>query len=80
VPAVERRSGMRGDIDRAHGLPASRIESVQLVSRRKPNVLTVKRHSMHVVDAGKISIFTEDFGCRSFHVCILVSPIRDIDW
>ena len=63
VLAVEGRSGMRGDIDRAHRLPARRIEGVQLVSGREPDVLTVKRDPMHLVDTRKGSIFTEDFGC-----------------
>src|SRR4030095_3782282 len=63
VPAVEGRSGLRaGDIDRAHHLPARRIEGVQLVAGRKPDVLTVKRNPMHLVDTRKGSILTEDFG------------------
>jgi hypothetical protein len=53
---------MRGDIDRAHGLPARRIEGVQLVSGDKPDALTVKRNPMHVVDPRKESILAEDFG------------------
>src|SRR5262249_48721677 len=53
VPAVEGRSCMRGDGDRAHRLPARRIEGVQLVSGRKPDVLTVKRDPMHLVDTRK---------------------------
>src|ERR1051326_3981323 len=35
VPAVEGRSRMRGDIDRAQRLPTRGIEGVQLVSRSK---------------------------------------------
>jgi hypothetical protein len=31
VPAVEGRSGMRGDIDRAHCLPACTIEGFSLL-------------------------------------------------
>jgi hypothetical protein len=61
VLAVEGRSCMRGDIDRAHHLTARRIEGVQLVTGRKPDVLTVKRNPMHVVDIRKGSILTEDF-------------------
>src|SRR5262245_6648728 len=68
VPAVEGRSCVRGDIDRAQHLPARRIEGVQLVSGRKPDVLAVKRNAVHVVDTRKGSVFTDDFGCRSFHV------------
>src|SRR5215472_10928835 len=62
MPAVEGRSCMRGDIDRAHRLPARRIEGVELLSRRKPDVPTVKRNPVHVVDTQKGSIFTQDFG------------------
>ena len=62
VLAVEGRSCMRGDIDRAQRLPARRIEGVQLVSRRKPDVLTVIRDSMHAVDTRKGSILTDDLG------------------
>src|SRR5262245_22057355 len=68
VPAVEGRSCVRGDSDGAQHLPARRIEGVQLVSGRKPDVLAVERNAVHVVNAGKGSIFTDDFGCRSFHV------------
>src|SRR5258708_5399745 len=71
--AGEGRSCLPGDIDRAHRLPARRIEGVQLVSGRKPDVLTVIRDPMHAVDTRKGSILTEDFGCRSFHASILVT-------
>ena len=63
VLAVEGRSCMRGDIDRAHRLAALRIEGVQLVAGRKPDVLAVERDAMHLVDAGKGAILAEDFGC-----------------
>jgi len=62
VLAVEGRTCMRGDIDRAHRLPARRIEGVQLLSGRKPDLLTVIRHPMHAVDTRKGSILTDDFG------------------
>src|SRR6266513_5467031 len=70
---VEGRSCVRGDINRAQHLPTRRIEGVQLVSGSKPDVLTVKRNPMHVVDTRKGSIFTQDLGCRSFHASILVT-------
>jgi hypothetical protein len=35
---------------------------VELVSGSKPNVLTVIRDAMHVVDARKGSVLTDDFG------------------
>src|SRR5207248_5364629 len=40
VLAVESRSCVRGDIDRAHYLATRRIDGVQLVPGRKPDVLT----------------------------------------
>src|SRR5262249_15110597 len=62
VLAVEGRSGMPGDIERAHRFPAHRIEGMQLVSGSKPDVPTVIRDPMHVVDTRKGSILTDDFG------------------
>jgi hypothetical protein len=59
--AVEGRSRMRGNIDRAQHLPARGIERVDFVSGRKPDVLTVKRNAMHAVDPRKGSILTNDF-------------------
>src|SRR5262249_46304971 len=53
VLAVEGRSGMRGGIDRAQRFSARRVEGVQLVSGRKPDALTVKRHPMHALDTRK---------------------------
>ncbi len=73
VLSVEGRSCVRGDINRAHCLATRRIEGVQLFSRSKPDVLTVKGDSMHVADTRKRSIFAEDFSCRSFHASILVT-------
>jgi hypothetical protein len=71
VLAVECRSCVRGDIDRAHCLAASRIEGIQRVSSRKPDVLTVIGDSMYVVAAWKRTIFTNDFGVGSVHAPIL---------
>ena len=62
VLAVECRSCVRGDIDRAHCLAASRIEGIQRVSSGKLDVQTVIRDSMYVVAAWKRTIFTNDFG------------------
>src|SRR6202040_1738882 len=73
VLAVEGCSCVSGDLNRAQHLPTRRIEGVQLVSARKPDVLTVKRNPVHAVDARKGSILTEDLGCRSFHASILVT-------
>src|SRR5216684_973618 len=60
VPAVEGRSRMRGDIDRAHRLPARRIEGGQLVSSGKPDVLAVIRDPTHVVDTREGSVLADD--------------------
>ena len=52
VFTVEGRSCVRDD--RAQHLPVRRIERVQLVSAGKPDVLTVIRDPMHVVDTGRV--------------------------
>jgi hypothetical protein len=62
VPAVEGRSRMRGDSDRAHRLSARGIEGGQLVPGRKPDMLTVKRDPMHALDTRKGPVLAEDFG------------------
>ena len=62
VLAVEGRSGIRDDIDRAQRLPALRIEGVQPVSRGKPDVLTVIGDSMHAVSTRKGAILPDDLG------------------
>src|SRR5580704_17745367 len=61
VFAVESRYCMRRDIYRAHHLSARRIEGIQLVSRCKPDVLTVIANSMHVVSSRKRAILLDDF-------------------
>jgi hypothetical protein len=60
--AVERRSGMRGDIDRAHRLAALRIERVQPVTGRKPDVMTIIRDPIDALGTRKGSILPDDFG------------------
>src|SRR5262245_7874445 len=62
VLAVEGRSCMPGDIDRAHRPSARRIKGVQLVSGRKPDVPAVMGDPMHLLDTRKGSILTDDFG------------------
>ena len=52
---------MRGHIDRAHRLTGGRIEGVQPISGREPDVLTVIGEAVHAVDARKGTIFTDDF-------------------
>src|SRR5258708_13985314 len=58
---VESCSCMRGHIDRAQHLAARRIEGIQRVFGRKPDLLTVKRDPIHAVDSRKGSILTDDF-------------------
>ena len=71
MPAVERRSRMRGDIDRAQRVSTFGIERLELCSAGKPDVLTIKRHPIDAVGPGKGAVFTEDFGGGMFHACIL---------
>src|SRR5262249_37017125 len=72
VLAVEGSPCMRGDIDRARRLSTLRVEGAQPASARKPPVLTVKRHAMHVGGAWKRAVLAEDFGRRCFHVSTLI--------
>src|SRR5262249_61219154 len=77
VLAVEGRSCTRaGDVDRAQRRPARGIEGVQLVAGSKPDVATVVRDPVHVVDTRKGSILTNDLGVRSIHPSILVRRQR----
>src|SRR5262249_29504517 len=62
VLAVEGRSCICRHIDRAQCFPGRRIEGVYPVSSSKPDVLTVIRDSMHVIDTRKGSVLTNDFG------------------
>jgi hypothetical protein len=75
--AVEGRSGMCGNIERAQRLPARRIESVQLVSSGKPYVLTVVRDPTHVVDTRKGSILPDDLGGSSTHAFELSQSVEE---
>ena len=63
VPAVECRSGVRGNADRAHHPAARRIERVQPVSGRKPDMPTIEGDAMDMVGVRKGSIFSNNFGC-----------------
>ena len=62
VLAVESRSCMRGDINRAQRLPARRIQGVQRISGSKPDLLAVIRDPIDAVDSRKGPILTDDFG------------------
>ena len=61
VPAVEGRSCVRGDINRAQHLSTRRIEGAQLFSGSKPDLQTVIGHPSHPVDTEKGSILANDF-------------------
>src|SRR5215469_188625 len=58
--AVEGRSGMRSDIDRAQHLSARRIYDVQLVARSKPDMLPVIGDPMHSFGTRKGAILADD--------------------
>src|SRR5580704_5503401 len=62
VFAIESRSCMCRDIDRAHHLSARGIKSIQLIARCKPDVLTVIANSMHSVSSRERAILLDDFG------------------
>src|SRR5688572_19035042 len=73
VLAVEGRACVRGDIERARRVSTRRIEGIQLVSGRKPDVLAVERDPIHLVDTREGPIFADDFGSSLFHASILAS-------
>ena len=73
VLAIEGRSRMRGGLDGPQRLSAGRIEGVQRVSSRKPDVLTVVRNSVHVVYARKGPILTDNLGVFSMHAFTLIN-------
>jgi hypothetical protein len=62
VLAVEGRTGMCGDIDGPLHPPVGRIEGIQRVAGGNPDVPAIEGDSMHVVDAWKRSILTQDLG------------------
>lgn len=64
---VERRSCMRSHINRAQRLAARGIESIQPVSRCKPDILTVITDAVHAVGAWERAILPDDFSVGSFH-------------
>jgi hypothetical protein len=61
--AIKGSSSVRRDFDHAQLLSARRVENVQLVSGREPDILAVIGHSMHAVDPWKWTILADDFGC-----------------
>jgi len=61
VLAIKSCSGVRGDIDRAHRLPACGIDCIQFISGSKPDMLTVIGNSVHVIGTWKGTILANDF-------------------
>jgi len=62
VLTIEGGASMGGNVDRAQGLARVGVEGVDFFSAGKPYLLTVPGQAMHLVDIGKRTIFTEDFG------------------
>jgi hypothetical protein len=52
-----------GDVERAHRLAARRIEGVQLVAGREPDMPAVISDPMHAFDVRKGAVFVDDLGC-----------------
>src|SRR3984893_7637232 len=76
VMTVKSRRSMRSDVDCADLPPSLGIECVELVFRRKPDVLPVVCDPIHLFDAGKRAIFANDFGRRSVNAPILAARER----
>ena len=76
VPAVERRPGVGGDVERTLRLSARRIEGLQRAAGREPHALAIERHAVHAVDAREWTVLADDVGCRSAHTPILVTRQR----
>src|SRR5712672_3630181 len=60
VPAVEGRSCMRGGVDRAQLVAALRIEAVQPVAGREPDMLAVERDSVDLFGRREGPVFADD--------------------
>src|SRR5262249_17816688 len=76
VPAVEGRTGIRADLNRAQQLPARRIEGRQPVSRSEPHLPAVVRDAVYVVDTRKGPVLADDLGAGSAHDPSLVGRER----
>ena len=53
MPAIEGGSRVRGDIERTHRFPARRVDRVQRVAGRDPDIGAVIAHPMHLRDIRK---------------------------
>ena len=63
VSAVEGGSRMRGDIERAHGLPARRDRSRSACRRSRSRIGAVIADPMHVRDVREGAVFADDICC-----------------
>src|SRR6516164_660588 len=63
VSAIEGGSRVRGDIERAHRFPARRVDSVQRVAGRDPDIGAVIADTMHMRDVRKGAVFADDCCC-----------------
>ena len=57
---VERGAGMPGDVERAQLLAALRIEGVQPVAGREPDILAVERDAVDPFGLGEGPVFAGD--------------------
>jgi len=73
VLVVEGGSRMRGDIERAYHFPARRLDRVQRVAGRDPDIGAVIADTMHMRDVRKGAVFADDCRCCSFHAVILAN-------
>src|SRR5690349_8727760 len=59
---VERRPGVRGDLERAHRLPALRIERSHVVTCGEPHARSVVGHAADVLGALEWTVLSQHFG------------------
>jgi hypothetical protein len=68
---------MGRDIDGADRLAARRIERIEAVAGGEPDMAAVIADAMHTIDALERAVLADDFGCRSFHGCVLGVPLAE---
>lgn len=61
--AIEGRSRMRGDGERARRLSGRGVERVQPVAAGEPDMLAVIGDAADIRDAGEGAVLLENFGC-----------------
>ena len=67
IAAVEGGSRMRGDLDGADDLTAGRVQRVQPVAGREPDLAAVEGDAMNLFRAWKGPVFPQDFSVGVFH-------------